>query len=240
MSISQIRTGTSALVKNEGGLVFRCLSPDELASDRNWWTIYEDSFPADEREPREVIISSLLRGVGLAFAARSENETIGLATTHLLKRPPAVFLVYLAIARHWRCNGSGGALLEYVWRTSEERLSDWGLLAVGLIWEVDSPDQPADDRELENRARRIAFFRRHQGQLVSRPYLQPPVNGVAPVPMSLMFRPAEGVATPDQTMIDRLVHAIYFEKYGDTNHIPHDILWRLLQAGENTGAWNND
>jgi hypothetical protein len=96
-----------------------------------------------------------------------------------------------------------------------------------LIWEVESIDQPAGCEELKNRERRIAFFRRHGGRLLLRPYFQPPVNGPVPVPMSLMYRAAEGDAAPDAVLIDRLVCAIYFEKYGAINGIPSDILHQL-------------
>jgi len=92
--------------------------PEELSADLAWWRIYEDSFPPSEREPAGVILDSVRRGVGLAIRARFQDSTIGLATTHLLRQPPAVFLVYLAIDRAHRDRGLGGALLDHACRAS--------------------------------------------------------------------------------------------------------------------------
>ena len=47
-----------------------CMTAEGLRVDDTWWRIYEDSFPASEREPPEVILESVLRGVGMVFRAR--------------------------------------------------------------------------------------------------------------------------------------------------------------------------
>lgn len=191
-------------------------SPDELSADQPWWQLYEASFPPAEREPAEVILESVRRGVGLAIRARSQDSTIGLATTHLLLQPPAVFLVYLAIHPDHRSRGLGSALLDYAWRASAARLRDRGLDPLGMIWEVDPPsDTPS--------ARRVAFFQRCGASLLPQPYLQPPVDGIAPIPMRLMY-------LPNPETIDALIRTIYSEKYAATNHLPEAILHQLLRA----------
>lgn len=207
------------------------LGASELEGDGAWWGIYEDSFPASEREPPGVVVGSVRRGDGLALRARCGGQTVGLATAHLLTAPPAVFLIYLAAARGLRGRGVGGALFAHAWRAGAQSLAARGLRAAGMIWEVDSPGAAGGEEESRRRERRIAFFARHGGELLPRPYLQPPVDGVAPVPMSLMFRPAEGLDTPPPPVIDALVRAMYFEKYGAANGIPADVLERLLAAG---------
>ena len=202
----------------------------ELRVDENWWRIYEDSFPASEREPAEVILESVLRGVGMAFRLRREGMTFGIATTHLLRDPAAVFLVYLAVAHGERGRGAGRELFEAAWESGAARLRSEGLPPLGLIWEVDPPDPAAADAGA--RRSRIAFFQRNGGQLLGRPYRQPPVNGVTAVPMSLMFRPVEGEGTPSPKEIEALVRAIYFEKYEAINKIDTSILDNLLRGGE--------
>src|SRR5689334_3349691 len=99
------------------------VSAEQLMADQAWWDIYEEAFPSNEREPPQVILQSLLENAGLAFSARSNDKTLGIATTHLLKKPAAVFLVYLATARDLRGRGLGGDLLEFAWRTSFDVLS---------------------------------------------------------------------------------------------------------------------
>jgi len=203
-----------------------CMTAEELRVDETWWRIYEDSFPASEREPPEVILESVLRGVGMAFRARRQGVTSGLATTHLLKDPAAVFLVYLAVARGERNRGTGGELLQAAWESGAVRLRAHGLQPLGLVWEVDPPQPAAGDADA--RQGRIAFFRGHGGQLLERSYLQPPVDRKAAVPMRLMFRSAEGQGTPTAETVEALVRAIYFDKYGAINEIDRSILEDLL------------
>jgi hypothetical protein len=59
------------------------MNAEELCGDETWWQIYKDSFPANQRETPDVILKSLLGGVGMAFRARLQGMTSGLATTHL-------------------------------------------------------------------------------------------------------------------------------------------------------------
>src|SRR5712692_1226821 len=130
---------------------------EELSRDSAWWRIYEESFPVSEREPAEVILDSVRRDAGVAFRARSDAGTVGLATTHLLRQPPAVFLVYLAMDRAHRDRGLGGALFAHAWRISAQHLRRRGLEPLGMVWEVDPPFHSGD---LSARARRVAFFER--------------------------------------------------------------------------------
>ena len=209
---------------------FDCPSADELAGDKESWRIYEESLPPEEREPSEVILDSLRRSLGAALRARHAGVTIGIATTHLLLDPAAVFLVYLAIDSRYRDAGNGAMLFEYAWSSSEVQLRGRGYNPLGLIWEVDDPREAGNPNEELLRRRRIRFFERQGGAILARPYLQPPVNGTEPVPMQLMYRPSKGVTMPDAATIDALVRAIYFEKYGGMNGIPSQTLQSLLTA----------
>ncbi len=213
-------------------ILFEYPSPEALAGDRSWWEIYDEAFPANEREPRHVILNSLRKRVGVAVQARQGEQTIGLATVHLLRKPAAVFLVYLAIARHLRGRSLGGLLLEHAWQIGASRLSEQGLTAIGLVWEVDITALAETGDEEHKRERRIAFFHRQGGYILPRPYSQPPVHGIAPVPMRLMYRPAKGTGLPDPAATEALAQAIYFEKYGAVNGVTTETLDRLLKASE--------
>jgi len=212
----------------EAKLFFTSLTASDLLSDGSWWEIYNEAFPLTEREPPQVIVSSLEMGVGQAFAARSNSKTIAIATTHLLKNPPAVFLVYLATKKRLRGRGSGGELLEHAWKSGCQKLSEQGFLVTGLVAEVDAPDQSDDREEKHVRERRIAFFARHGAELLARAYTQPAVDGTTTVPMRLVFRPAEGFESTDSTFTDALVRAIYLEKYHAANGIAKESLTSLL------------
>jgi GNAT superfamily N-acetyltransferase len=217
------------------------LTVEQLRADQNWWRIYEDSFPASEREPREVILESVRRGVGMALRSLRDEAagdkrgavTSGLATTHLLMDPPAVFLIYLAVDPGERSRGIGAGLLRYAWELGAAEIRGRGLNPLGLVWEIDPPQPDASDAAA--RLRRVAFFEKHGGRIVGRSYLQPPVDGVAPVPMSLMIRPAEGETLPAEAKVDALVRAIYFEKYGAINGIGRTVLEELLKTTATRG-----
>jgi GNAT superfamily N-acetyltransferase len=204
------------------------VSAEQLMADHAWWDIYDEAFPSDEREPPQVIIQSLREHAGLAFNAHVNDKTLAIATTHLLKNPAAVFLVYLATARDLRGHGLGGELLEFAWRTSFDVLSNNGSQPTGLVLEVDALESSNDALERKVRERRMSFFRRHGLKLLPDPYKQPPVDGIASVTMSLMFRPADGQSEPDSDLVRALVRAIYFEKYYAINGISRESLNSLL------------
>lgn len=205
-----------------------CVTAEALQSDEAWWQLYQESFPASEREPPEVIVESVRRGVGLALRARREGVTFALATTHLLSSPAAVFLVYLAVASGARSRGAGGALLQSAWESGAARLRAQGLQPLGMIWEVDPPHPAAEDAVA--RQRRIAFFQRHGGRLLERRYVQPPMSGSVAVRMRLMFRAAEGAVTPPPETLEALVRAIYFDKYGALNRMDRSLLESFLSG----------
>jgi len=187
----------------------------ELRADAGFWALYDEAFPRSEREPPRVVIESVERGVALAVRARQGSETIGLATTHRLKNPPASFLVYLAVSKEHRNQGLGPKLFEAVTRGGPPE----------VVWEVDHPARARSTEERTLRERRVAFFERLGGKVVLASYQQPPVNGDEAIPMMLMAR---GVVDTSE-MIEALVRAIYFEKYGAANGIDRELLERLVE-----------
>jgi hypothetical protein len=198
------------------------LTADGLADDAEWWRIYGESFRAEAKEPPEAILKSLRTSAGIAFRVRRDGVTTGIATTHLLLDPAAVFLVYLAIDARHRRRGDGRTLFEFAWTESSTRLRAKGSEPIGMIWEVDEEARTPDLK--------FRFFERQGATLLSRPYRQPPVNGAEPVPMRLMFRPAIGKAVPAEALIEALVREIYFAKYGAVNGISAPLLERLLKS----------
>ena len=213
-------------------LTFDSCSADALAADESLWHLYDSSFPSDEREPRSVILDSVSKGVGLAVRARTSIRTIGLATAHLLREPPVLFLVYLAVASEFRSRHIGATLFEKVWATGNERYSEWGLVPKGMVWEVAIPEGASGQRDFKERRRRIDFFARLGARVLPRPYVQPPVDGIASVLMRLMFWPATGGSSPDGSQVSALIRAIYFEKYHAINGIPRVVLENLLRESK--------
>ena len=207
-------------------VVFDTPSADDLARDDAWWSIYHESFPSSEREPHEVILRSVEKGIGRAIRAREDGQVVGLATIHLLRDPEAVFLVYLAVEARRRGCGVGRQLFEEASAigAAARRASS------GTVWEVDIPSRGESPAEVLRRERRIRFFERCGGYVLPTLFQQPPVDGIAPVPMHLMYRTEHGRELPKPDEVRRLVRALYFEKYGEANHISSETLTTLLTA----------
>lgn len=210
----------------DDGLTFDTPSADAAATDRALWTMYAESMPSEEREPPAVILASVAAGNAVLARARLAAGTVGFAVTHLLERPPAAFLVYLAIAKPYRGGGIGSRLFEYAWSTAERAVAGRGIDLLGMAWEIDDPARTTEDAERQRRLRRQEFFARLGGKPLAVRYFQPPVNGPTAVPMLLLWRGRPGTASPQ---VGELVRAIYFEKYGAANGIPAATLEELLQ-----------
>jgi GNAT superfamily N-acetyltransferase len=210
-------------------LVFDSPSAEVLAADGALWQLYDSAFPSAEREPRSVILETQRRGDGVAVRARQNSNTVGLALAHMLRRPPALFIVYLAVVPELRSRHIGAALFEKLWEEGCRRYSQAGVKAEGMVWEVDIPERATSEQGLQQGRRRIAFFERLGGFLLRTPYFQPPVDGINPVPMHLMFRSAPGRSLHDGSAHPALVRALYFEKYHAANGIPQPVLEDLLQ-----------
>ena len=207
-------------------LVFDLPPAESAASDEDLWSLYAQSMPTEEREPRAVILASVNAGDAVLTRARRAEATVGFAVTHLLKRPAAAFLVYLAVARQLRGGGIGSSLFEFAWRAAERIAAGRGIDLLGMTWEIDDPERAPDATERQRRVKRREFFTRLGGERLAAAYYQPPVNGPTPVPMLLMWRGRPERASPP---VRDLVRAIYFEKYGAANGVPAETLEALLE-----------
>lgn len=199
-----------------------------LESDARFWELYDSAFPSTERDPHEVVRATARQDTGFVVRACLAKQTVGLACVHMLREPAVPFLVYLAVAPEQRSRRLGSALFERAWEAARDR---YGVLArdpKGFVWEVEIPDAARNERERQERQRRISFFERLGGRICAGSYLQPPIDRITPVPMHLMYRPAEGSPAPDERQINDLVRAMYFEKYDALNGIARRTLEDLL------------
>jgi hypothetical protein len=209
-----------------GEIEIESVDAQSLRRDDAFWRLYEDFFPANERDPREVILATVERETGFALRARSGGRTIGMAVAHLLREPATTFLIYLAVHGDWRARRLGAAMLSAVEQVGAGRLRAAGLEPHGMVWEMNDPALATDPEDRNVRDRRRAFFERAGGRQIDVPYVQPPLDGVTPLPMLLMYL-AGVYGVPTGAAARDLIRAIYFEKYGAMNGIPTPVLEQL-------------
>lgn len=208
----------------DGSPKLSCLSAEKLGRDDGWWRIYDASFPAEEREPREVVLRGVERDVALVSRLSLAGRTAGIASAHLLARSATVFLVYLAMDPRERGRHFGAVLWEFTWQAAVERLRQRGLAPRGMVWEVEMPRSMDSPFAREAKERRLRFFQARGGVLLPLRYIQPPVAGIA-VPMGLMFYGSMTIGTD----LRQIVEEMYFEKYGAVNGIDGRVLAGLLE-----------
>jgi len=219
----------------DGQLRHEQLDERALSRDVRFWEIYERSFSASEKEPREVIEKSVRLNAGMAFRTVLDGNTVAMATTHILPKIPAVFLVYLAVDPELRGRGAGGKLLEF----AHEKGATLAPGSLGMVWEAERTEDAASGPDRILREKRLAFFRRHGGCVVSGDYRQPALDGIAPVPMNLLFRPCEPGQDAGPDLVQALVRAIYDEKYHKLNGItPHHLEDLLAGTAKPRAPWD--
>ncbi|HWR04049.1 MAG TPA: GNAT family N-acetyltransferase [Humidesulfovibrio sp.] len=213
----------------DGALRHERLDETALERDGRFWEIYAQAFAASEKEPREVILESVRRKTGMVFRTLLDGRTVALATTHALRKIPALFLVYLAVDPELRSRGAGGSLLEHLHQASGQLVPG----SLGMVWETERAEDAGPGPARALRERRLEFFRRHGASVVSGSYRQPALDGVAPVPMNLLFRPAEPGQDIGPVFARALARSIYEEKYQALNGVSWAHLEDLL-AGKAT------
>jgi hypothetical protein len=210
------------------GITIEAATPAALRDDAGFWQLYAASFAKAQQEPAEVILRGIEQGPGFTLTALANGRTVGLATGHVLEEPPATFLVYLAVNQAWRSRHLGRALFDAADRAGTARLIERGRVTSGVVWEIDDPAADVSPSERTVREGRLRFFEKLGGRILETPYFQPPVDGHTLVPMRLMFRNAMGQDLPTGAATDRLIRAIYFEKYHAINRIPSSTLEGLV------------
>lgn len=178
--------------------------------------IYEESFPAAERNP-----VSRFQSADLEFwLARDESdETTGFcAVGHL---PKCAYLQYLAVSRPMRDRGIGAALLG---RLAADLSRDG---CRGIVLEI---EDPASTDDPHTAGRRLRFYERWGATPLtdlSGYYIPDRVDPEAAVPMMLLWRPRTVDATPPSgDTLRRMLRDLYMFEYAE--FAPAGYLPRIL------------
>lgn len=189
--------------------------------------IYEDSFLPLERVPFDQMLASVVSGREFMLILEEGETVLGFALLRWLVELKMLYLEFIAVDRSDRGRGYGGRILRRIIELAQARP---GIL--GVILEVDSPDDEVEEEEKAVRLRRMQFYQRHGAELVedNGAYFMPDFTGLGSMPMKLMWIPARPAAQgyPARDLRTWLVH-FYREAYGRGEDDPflQQILHRL-------------
>lgn len=171
--------------------------------------IYEEAFPAWEREPFDDLIKSAMHRSRVQLAMLDGSDVVGLATASRLRSVPWSFLEYFAITRNRRSQGLGGHLWDAV-------VAELGADAFPMVLEVERPeDEPNGSAEHRIRERRIEFYGRRGARRLNVPaYRVPYLTGEGIGQFALLAVPPVGELSPSGESLRELLIALYVDGYG--------------------------
>lgn len=180
----------------------------------DWVSIYEDSFPPDQRQPIDQLAAQLARGVMELDETKDENGKVLCMTVSEIFRPVSdqqafVLACYTAVVPDMRGLGIGS-----VHRRKLEQLlkKEYGSY-LGLFTEIESTKQETSDAELHNtRVRRKNFFLKLGLVPIDVPYLFPNYDGGEPLEGELLWFPF-GSSSLDPQILEQVILRIYTEGY---------------------------
>lgn len=193
------------------------LQPNEFLENSEWWHIYENAFPLNERDSQSQLLYALMSKIANIGTYYIDDRVAGIAVIYTMKKLPFMFLHYFAIAESFRNGGFGSQMFSQIMHEFEDK---------ALIWEVEDIHAARNADEKKLRERRINFYLRHGATLLNNPFIQPPLHHGECIPMRLMQYSSQ----PQRILEDEklIAEAIYFEKYQVVNRIDASVLFDLL------------
>lgn len=186
--------------------------------------IYEVSFPPKERKPFWLVADAMQSGRYSVFTVSQDGEAsseiVAFALLLRMRTSQAMYIEYRAVALALRNRGIGSLLL----RSVIEFLKNTA--APAIVWEVEPPDQPGDDR-----VRRIQFYERGGAYLIeqSKPYAMPNYRaGSGTLPLRIMWKPLDHDRTqPTKSELIAFIRDIYETEYHGQEAVRDEIIANL-------------
>jgi GNAT superfamily N-acetyltransferase len=201
----------SKAVDAAGSGTFEVASLDSVSDDVRSATraIYEEAFPAHQREPFEDLVASCGDDGHVALVAVDGGQPIGLVSISSLDEVGFLFLEYFAVAADRRGGGIGQAL----WRATSQALDAPG----SIVLEVEDPNEPGiDAAETMKRERRVRFWEKVGARVLPvTGYVVPKLgeDGVEPLMLMWISR-SPGEPEPAGDALRDVVVALYESGYG--------------------------
>ena len=145
---------------------FCWLTLKQLQKDALWWTIYFNSFPATELDSQNQILMARKNNFAHTGCVILDCTTIAIVVLYPMKDLPFAFLNYIAIDKKIRGQGIGQWLMMQVILAAERLVRSYHSHYLGLIWELEDPDQTHDRTQKQIQQRRIEFYTRLGARLL--------------------------------------------------------------------------
>lgn len=188
----------------------------DLDFDINWWEIYRENFPVNQRDSTELIFDSVQNKNAFAFRAKVESITVGIALAFIDENPAVIFLDYLAVHQEFRGKKIGAKIFQFVEEFCSEILKSKFIEPIGLFWEVEKLDKESKQK--------IEFFKKMGGGILPINYYQPLiVQGEEPESMYLMCKLYKNRSLSKDD-IYQILHSIYFDGYSIDNEVSKNTL----------------
>lgn len=175
--------------------------PEELAEIIK---IYTESFPANERQPLQVLKQRIRAGQNEVYIGRIGNETVFIALLWPLTGTDFILLDYMATSPAWRERNIGSAFLQKMY-AELEKINKY------FVLEVEDPEY-GDNQE--QRKKRFQFYKKNGAVTLSGvQYILPALDGSKPTEMLLMIFPGKAGEKIEATLVNELMVRIYRELY---------------------------
>ena len=167
--------------------------------------IYKMSFPANERQTLETLKIRLKENKEVLFAAKFQNEILGIGFLFDLLGSDFMLLDYLAVKENHRGKQIGERLFEFLKSYSKSHNKH-------LLMEVDDPGFGEDKT---SKLKRIAFYQKNGALwLKDVKYILPAIDGSEHTEQILMLVPQNSKSEFSGEEIKALVKLVYSELYG--------------------------
>ncbi len=203
---------------------------DGTADNLEWVALYEEAFPAEQRQPLDDIRSQIRTGdMELDETRDSEGEILCMTITEVFREKPRsrgprfLLACYTAVLNSLRGCGIGTVHR----KRCEQLLQNEYPAFLGLFSEIESTKENGVAPEaMLVRTKRKSFFMKLGLQPLDIDYWFPNYNGGPPVPGELLWFPFAGQTLDTPTLVATLKR-IYTEGYNLSEDDP--LLARLLQ-----------
>lgn len=178
---------------------------DQEEALKKVFDIYKSSFPANERQSLETLKIRLKEDKEVLFAAKINDEVVGIGFLFDLMGSDFLLLDYLAVKENHRGKQIGEWLFEFLKQYSLSQNKH-------LLMEVDDPDFGEDKL---SKIKRIAFYQKNGAfWLKDVKYILPALDGTNTTEQILMIVPYNSRNGFSGAEIKALVELLYSELYG--------------------------